>query len=139
VWFGAVLRGDTEPIRIGERSNVQDLSIIHTDMDFPAIVGRDCTIRHRAILHGCTIDDISLIGMGAIALNGAVIGKNCLVGAGALIPDKKTISDNSLVVGAPGKVVRELEGDARALIAFAAASYVAKWRRYAAGLAAVPP
>jgi carbonic anhydrase/acetyltransferase-like protein (isoleucine patch superfamily) len=86
IWFGAVLRGDTELILIGERSNVQDLCIIHTDRGFPATIGRDCTIGHRAILHGCTIGDNSLVGMGATVLNGAVIGRNCLVGAGALIP-----------------------------------------------------
>ena len=139
VWFGAVLRGDNEPINIGERSNVQDLCVIHTDIGFPATVGRGCTIGHRAILHGCTIDDNSLIGMGAIVQNGAVIGKNCLVGAGALIPEKRTIPDNSLVVGAPGKVVRELDADQRALLLLSAATYVAKWRRDEAGRASVQP
>jgi carbonic anhydrase/acetyltransferase-like protein (isoleucine patch superfamily) len=136
IWFGAVLRGDNEPITIGERTNVQDLCVIHTDIGFPATVGRGCTIGHSAILHGCTIDDNSLIGMGAIVQNGAVVGRNCLVGAGALIPERRTIPDNSLVVGAPGKVVRELDADARALLALSAASYVDKWRRYAAELAA---
>ncbi len=134
VWFGAVLRGDNEPITIGPRTNVQDLSVIHTDWGFPATVGADCTIGHRAILHGCTIGDNSLIGMGAVVLNGAVIGRNCLIGAGALIPERKIVPDNSLVVGMPGKVVRELDEAAIRGLTLSAASYVANWKRFAAGL-----
>jgi len=132
VWFGAVLRGDIEPIVIGARSNVQDLSVVHTDLGFPTRVGADCTIGHRAILHGCTIGDNSLVGMGAIVLNGATIGRNCLIGAGALIPEGKEIPDNSLVIGAPGKVVRSLDSDAAARLTLSAARYVANWKRYSA-------
>ena len=115
VWFGATLRGDNEWIDIGTGSNVQENSVLHTDIGYPLSIGRNCTIGHKAILHGCTIGDQSLIGMGAIVLNGAQIGRNCLIGAGALITEGKIIPDNSLVVGAPGKVVRELDrgGDRR--------------------------
>lgn len=134
VWFGAVLRGDNELITIGERSNVQDLCVIHTDLGFPATIGSDCTIGHRAILHGCTIGDTSLVGMGAIILNGAVIGKNCLIGAGALVPEKRVIPDNSLVLGSPGKVARILDPEAAAMLGRSAANYVANWKRFAAGL-----
>lgn len=134
VWFGAVLRGDNEPIAIGPRSNIQDLAVIHTDWGFPATVGADCTIGHRAILHGCTIGNNSLVGMGAIVLNGAVVGENCLIGAGALIPENKVIPANSLVVGMPGKVVRELDDAAVRGLTQSAASYVANWKRFAAGL-----
>jgi carbonic anhydrase/acetyltransferase-like protein (isoleucine patch superfamily) len=134
VWFGAVLRGDNEPITIGERSNVQDLCVLHTDPGYPAAIGRDCTIGHRAILHGCTIGDGSLVGMGAIILNGAIIGRGCLIGAGALIPENKVIPDSSLVVGAPGKVIRELDSAAAKKLIASAAGYVANWQRFAARL-----
>jgi carbonic anhydrase/acetyltransferase-like protein (isoleucine patch superfamily) len=134
VWFGAVLRGDNELITIGERSNVQDLCVIHTDMGFPATIGSDCTIGHRAILHGCTIGDTSLVGMGAIILNGAVIGKNCLIGAGALVPEKRVIPDGSLVLGSPGKVARTLDAEAIAMLGRSATNYVANWQRFAANL-----
>ena len=134
VWFGAVLRGDNEPIVVGERSNIQDLAVCHTDPGFPVSIGSGCTVGHRAILHGCTIGENSLVGMGAIILNGATIGRNCLIGAGALIPERKTIPDNSLVVGSPGKVVRELEEAAIEMLRLAAAHYVANWKRFAAGL-----
>ena len=135
VWFGAVLRGDNEPISIGERSNIQDLCVIHTDMGYPATIGQDCTIGHRAILHGCTVGDGSLVGMGAILLNGAVIGRGCLIGAGALVPENKVIPDNSLVIGAPGKVVRSLDAAAADRLIESAANYVATWKRFAAELA----
>jgi carbonic anhydrase/acetyltransferase-like protein (isoleucine patch superfamily) len=108
VWFGATLRGDNEWIDLGIGSNVQENSVLHTDIGYPISIGRNCTIGHNAILHGCTIGDQSLIGMGAIVLNGAQIGRNCLIGAGTLITEGKIIPDNSLVVGAPGKVVRSL-------------------------------
>jgi carbonic anhydrase/acetyltransferase-like protein (isoleucine patch superfamily) len=134
VWFGAVLRGDNEWLTIGEGSNVQDGCVLHSDIGAPLTVGRDCTIGHRAILHGCTIGDNSLIGMGAIVLNHAVIGKNCLIGAGALIPERKVIPDNSLVVGSPGKVIRVLDDEAVAGLTKAAQSYVRNWKRFAAGL-----
>jgi carbonic anhydrase/acetyltransferase-like protein (isoleucine patch superfamily) len=134
IWFGAVLRGDNEAIAVGARSNIQDLAIVHTDPGFPATVGMDCTIGHRAILHGCTIGDNSLIGMGAVILNGARVGQNCLIGAGALVPEGKEIPDRSLVIGAPGRVVRALDEAALAKLTLAAARYVANWKRYAAGL-----
>lgn len=134
VWFGAVLRGDTELIAIGERSNVQDLCVIHTDSGYPATIGRDCTIGHRAILHGCTIGDNSLIGMGAIVLNGARIGKNCLIGAGALIPERMEIPDNSMVLGMPGKVKRSLDDNAAKMLTLPAAFYTTNWKRFARGL-----
>ena len=130
VWFGAVLRGDNEPIVVGERSNIQDLVVIHSDPGFPVTIGAGCTIGHRAILHGCTIGDNSLVGMGATILNGATIGRNCLIGAGALIGEGKTIADNCLVVGMPGKVVRTLGDDAVAMLREAADIYVARWKKY---------
>ncbi len=137
VWWGAVLRGDNEWIDIGPRSNVQDGSVFHTDMDAPLTIGADCTVGHKAILHGCTIGDNSLIGMGATVLNHARIGRNCIIGANALIAEGKEIPDNSLVVGMPGKIVRTLdEASAKALTA-SAAHYVANWKRYAAGLEAL--
>jgi carbonic anhydrase/acetyltransferase-like protein (isoleucine patch superfamily) len=108
VWFGAVLRGDNEWITVGPGSNLQEQTVCHTDMGFPLTIGRDCTIGHKAMLHGCTIGDESLIGMGATVLNGAVIGRNCLIGACALVTEGKEIPDGSLVMGAPGKVVRPL-------------------------------
>ncbi len=131
IWFGSVLRGDNELIDIGARSNIQDLSMIHTDPGYPATIGDDCTIGHRAILHGCTIGANSLVGMGAIILNGASVGRNCIVGAGALIAENKVIPDNSLVVGMPGKVIRKLDDEAAAQLTRSASIYVAKWKRYA--------
>ncbi len=134
VWFHAVLRGDNEWIEVGEGSNVQDGCVLHTDMGSPLTIGRNCTIGHKAILHGCTIGDNSLIGMGATILNNAVIGRNCLIGANALIPEGKTIPDNSLVVGAPGKVIRVLDAEGAAQLTRSAEGYVRNWKRYAAGL-----
>jgi carbonic anhydrase/acetyltransferase-like protein (isoleucine patch superfamily) len=137
VWFGATLRGDNEWIDIGAGSNVQENSVLHTDIGFPLTIGRNCTIGHKAILHGCTIGDQSLIGMGAIVLNGAQIGRNCLIGAGALITEGKIIPDNSLVVGAPGKVVRSLtEAEIEGLLA-SATGYQTNMRRFAKGLEAI--
>lgn len=112
IWFGATLRGDNERITIGAGSNVQENSVLHTDMGYPLDVGAGCTIGHKAMLHGCTIGENSLIGMGATVLNGAVIGKNCLIGGGALITEGKHIPDGSLVMGVPGRVVRMLDDDA---------------------------
>jgi carbonic anhydrase/acetyltransferase-like protein (isoleucine patch superfamily) len=106
VWFGAVLRGDNEWIEVGERSNVQDNCTFHTDPGFPLTIGANCTIGHNCILHGCTIGDLSLIGMSAVVLNGAKVGKNCIVGAGALVREKGEVPDNSLVVGSPARHVR---------------------------------
>ena len=112
VWFGCTLRGDGELISVGTGSNVQENCVFHTDDGYPLSIGENCTIGHKVMLHGCTIGDNSLIGMGATVLNGAKIGKNCLIGAGALITENKVIPDGSLVMGAPGKVVRELDAAA---------------------------
>ncbi len=134
IWFGAVLRGDTELIDIGERSNIQDGAMLHTDVGFPLTVGVDVTVGHHAILHGCTVGDGSLIGMGATLLNGARIGSGCLVGANALVTEGKAFPDFSLIVGAPAKAVRTLDPAAVEKLRASAASYVANWRRYNAGL-----
>jgi carbonic anhydrase/acetyltransferase-like protein (isoleucine patch superfamily) len=134
IWFATVLRGDNEWITLGQGSNVQDGCVLHTDMGAPLTIGSNCTIGHKAILHGCTIGDNSLIGMGAIVLNHAQIGKNCLIGAGALIPEGKIIPDNSLVVGQPGKVIRLLDDQAAAKLTLSAESYQRNWKRFAAGL-----
>ena len=123
VWFGAVLRGDNETITVGEGSNVQDLAMLHTDIGFPLTIGANCTVGHTAILHGCTVGDNSLIGMGATVMNGTVIGKNCIIGAGALVPEGKTIPDNSLVLGSPGKVVKTLDDRAVIMLAGSAKLY----------------
>src|SRR5882672_5727517 len=120
VWFGAVLRGDNEWIELGERSQIQDNATLHTDPGFPMSIGHDCVIGHNVVLHGCTIADNSLIGMGAIVLNGATIGRNCLVGAGALVTEGKEFPENSLIVGAPARVLRTLDEKAARMIADAA-------------------
>ena len=138
VWFGAVIRGDNEPIEIGENSNIQDNSVLHTDMGKPLTIGSNVTVGHKVMLHGCTIGDGSLIGIGAIILNGAKIGRNCLIGAGSLITEGKDIPDNSMVVGSPGKVIRTLTPEQAAGIASGAAHYVENWKRYLAGLAVAP-
>ncbi|NND20232.1 MAG: gamma carbonic anhydrase family protein [Silicimonas sp.] len=130
VWFGATLRGDIEPITVGEGSNVQENTVIHTDMGYPASIGRNCTIGHKAMLHGCTIQDGSLIGMGATILNGAVIGEGCIIGAGALITEGKTIPDGSLVMGMPGKVIRSLDDAARTGILTSAERYRERMRHF---------
>jgi len=130
VWFGAVLRGDDESIEIGERSNVQDNCVLHVDPGYPLTVGDDCTIGHQAMVHGCTIGSNTLIGMCATVLNGARIGRNCLIGASALITENKVIPDNSVVMGAPGKVVREVDEAGARDLARMAAVYVTRWRRY---------
>jgi carbonic anhydrase/acetyltransferase-like protein (isoleucine patch superfamily) len=137
VWFGATLRGDNEEIRVGQGSNVQENCVFHTDMGFPLVIGRDCTIGHKAMLHGCTIGDGSLVGMGATILNGAVIGKGCLIGAGALVAEGKVIPDGSLVMGMPGKVVRDLDPTAQDRLLASAAHYRERMRRFRAGLVAV--
>lgn len=135
IWFGAALRGDTEPIRLGDDTNVQEHAIMHTDPGFPLEVGKGCTIGHRALLHGCVIGDNSLIGMGAIVLNGARIGNNSLVGAGALVTERKEFPDNALIVGSPAKVVRTLDEDAIERLRRSARHYVENARRFKAGLA----
>jgi len=137
IWFGAVLRGDNDPIIIGENSNVQDNSVLHTDTGSPLTIGANVTVGHKVMLHGCTIGDGSLIGIGAIILNGAKIGRNCLIGAGALITEGKDIPDNSMVVGSPGKVIREVSPGQAAGILAGAAHYVANWKRYVADLRAI--
>ena len=134
VWFNAVLRGDNELILVGEGSNIQDGCVLHTDMGSPLTIGKNCTIGHKAMLHGCTIGENSLVGIGATILNHAVIGRNCLIGAHTLIPERKIIPDNSVVMGSPGRVVRELDAEAIARLTAAAASYVRNWQRYAKGL-----
>ncbi|MFN7595316.1 MAG: gamma carbonic anhydrase family protein [Cereibacter sp.] len=138
VWFGATLRGDNEGIRVGAGSNVQENAVLHTDMGFPLTIGANCTIGHKAMLHGCTIGEGTLIGMGAMVMNGSRIGRGCLIGAGALITEGKEIADGSLVMGAPGKVIRLLDAEARARLLRSAAGYQANMRRFRAGLSADP-
>lgn len=137
IWFGVVARGDIETITIGARSNVQENCVLHTDTGYPLVIGDNCTIGHGAIVHGCTIGDNSLIGMGATVLNGAVIGRNCLIGANALITENKVIPDNSMVLGAPGKVVRSIDAAGEASLAASAERYVRNARRFAMGLSDV--
>ena len=137
VWFCVTLRGDNERITIGEGSNVQENCVFHTDMGFPLTIGRNCTIGHKAMLHGCTIGDNSLVGMGATILNGAKIGRNCLIGAGALITEGKEIPDNSLVMGSPGKVVRTLDAAAEQMLTASALHYQDNMRRFRAELKAL--
>ena len=134
VWFGAVLRGDNDPIRVGARTNIQEGAMLHTDVGFPIVIGEGCTIGHHAIVHGATLGDNTLIGMGATVLNGAVIGANCLVGANALVTEGKQFPDNSLIVGAPAKAVRVLDEAAIAGLRGAADQYVANWKRFSAGM-----
>lgn len=135
IWFGAVLRGDIEPIVVGEGTNIQEHTVVHTDAGYPTTIGARCTIGHRAIIHGCTIGNNVLIGMGAIVLNGAVIGENTLIGAGALVPERKEIPAGSLVIGMPGKVARVLSPEEIAGISASADRYIANWKRFAKGLA----
>ena len=134
VWFGATLRGDNEEIWVGAGSNVQENCVLHTDMGFPLTIGANCTIGHKAMLHGCTVGDGSLIGMGATLLNGCRIGRGCLIGAGALIAEGKDIPDGSLVMGMPGKVVRHLDAAQQAGLLASAQGYQANMRRFRAGL-----
>jgi len=134
VWFGAVIRGDNTTIAIGAGSNVQEGVAMHSDPGAPLTVGEGVTVGHHAILHGCTIGDRSLIGMGAIVLNRASIGEDCIVGAGALVTEGKSFPPGSLIVGSPARVVRTLDEGARALLRASAAVYTAKARDYAAGL-----
>ncbi|HEY7853335.1 MAG TPA: gamma carbonic anhydrase family protein [Caulobacteraceae bacterium] len=137
IWFGVVARGDNDPIEIGENSNVQDNSVLHTDVGQPLTIGDNVTVGHMAMLHGCTIGDGSLIGIGAIVLNGARIGRGCLIGAGALITEGKVVPDRSVVMGAPGKVVREVTSEQAAGLAAGAMHYVENWKRFAARLEAL--
>ena len=130
IWFNAVLRGDNDVITVGENSNVQDGSVLHTDGGFPLKIGKNVTIGHKVMLHGCVIGDNSLIGINAVVLNGAKIGKNCLIGANALIPEGKVIPDGSLVMGSPGKVVREMTADQIKGLELSALHYVENFKRY---------
>ncbi len=134
IWFGAVLRGDNEPIEVGAATNIQEGCLLHTDMGDPLVVGMGCTIGHHAILHSCTIGDNSLIGMGATVLNRARIGNNSLVGANALVTEGKEFPDNSLILGAPARAVRVLDERAIEGLRQSAAHYVQNWKRYAARL-----
>jgi len=134
LWFGAVARGDNEPITIGENSNVQDGSVLHTDIGYKLTIGPGCTIGHMVMLHGCTIGENSLIGIGSTVMNGAKIGKNCIIGSHALITEGKEIPDNSLVMGAPGKVVKEVGEAQMQLLKASALHYVENWKRHAKGL-----
>jgi len=130
VWFNAVLRGDNDLITLGESSNVQDGSVLHTDTGVRLTIGRRVTVGHLVMLHGCTIGDETLIGIKSVILNGAVIGKNCLIGANTLITENKVIPDGSLVLGAPGRVVRPLTAEEIAHVQYAAQHYVDNFRRY---------
>lgn len=138
IWYNVVIRGDNDPITIGDNSNVQDGSVLHTDDGVPLTIGRDVTVGHKVMLHGCTVGDGSLIGINAVVLNRAVIGKGCIIGANALIPEGKVIPDRSLVVGSPGRIIRTLsDEDAQNLIA-GASHYVDNARRYERELREVP-
>lgn len=134
IWFGAVIRGDTETIRIGRGSNIQDGSVLHADVGKPLTVGENVTVGHLVMLHGCTIGDGSLIGMGSVVLNGAKIGKDCLVGAGSLVTEGKEFADGSMIMGRPAKAVRQLDAPETAGLRMSAAHYVENAVRYRAGL-----
>lgn len=134
VWFGAVIRGDVESIRIGRRSNIQDMSVLHADVGMPLTVGDDVTVGHQVMLHGCTIGDGSLIGIGAVVLNGAKIGKGCLVGAGSLVTEGKEFPDGSMILGSPAKVVRQLTPEQLEGLLQSAQHYVENARRFRLGL-----
>ena len=134
IWFGAVLRGDTEPLKIGRNSNVQDLSVLHADVGSPLTIGDNVTIGHQVMLHGCTVGDNSLIGIQAVVLNNAKIGRNSIVGAGSVVTEGKEFPDNSLILGSPAKVVRTLDDAAAAKLRASAEHYVDNGRRFAKGL-----
>ena len=132
VWYGCVLRGDNDPITVGENSNIQDLTVIHTDIGAPVTIGANVTVGHRVILHGCEIGDDTLIGMGSTILNRVKIGRNCIIGANTLISEGKEIPDNSLVMGAPGKVVKQVSAPQIQMIRMSALHYVENWQKHAA-------
>jgi len=134
IWWNVVARGDTDPITIGENTNIQDNSVLHTDIGIPLTIGAGVTVGHMAMVHGCTIGNDSLIGIGAIVLNHAVIGRECLIGAGSLIPEGKEIPDRSLIMGSPGRVIRQLTDEEVAKLRASAAHYVGNWQRYVSGL-----
>lgn len=137
IWFGAVVRADNEPIRIGDGSSVQEGAVLHVDPGFSLEIGPSVTVGHQATLHGCTIGEGSLIGIQAVVLNGAVIGRECLVGAGALVTEGKVFPDRSLILGAPAKAVRPLNGKELALLEFSAAHYVEKAQLFRSSLARI--
>ena len=137
VWFGVTVRGDNDPITIGENTNIQDGSVLHSDPGEPLTIGDNVTVGHMAMLHSCTIGDNTLIGIGAVVLGRAVIGKNCMIGANALITEGKVIPDGSLVMGQPGKVVRQLDEAQIAALTASAEHYVQNWKRYAASLSEI--
>ena len=139
VWFGAALRGDNEMIWVGQGSNIQENAVLHTDWGSPLLIGPNCTIGHRAMLHGCTIGEGTLIGMGATVLNGARIGKNCLIGACALVTEGREIPDGSLVMGSPARVVRALEEDEIERLKASAETYRNNAKRFMAGLKPMSP
>lgn len=130
IWFGTVIRGDNELIVVGERSNIQESCVLHTDPGFPMTIGQDCTIGHMVMLHGCTVGNGALVGIGSIVLNGAVIGEGALIGANTLIPEGKVIPPRTLVVGSPGRVVRELSNAEVADVKATAGRYVENWQRF---------
>lgn len=134
IWFGAVLRGDNDPIVVGENSNVQDHAVLHTDAGVPLEIGDDVTIGHRAMIHGAIVGDGSLIGIGAILLNGARIGRSCIIGAGTLVAEGKVIPDGMVALGAPARVVREVTDAERQMLAASARHYVENWKRYRLGM-----
>ena len=137
IWYGAILRGDNELITVGRGSNVQENCVLHTDPGFPLTIGAEVTVGHLAMLHGCTIGDGALIGIGAVILNGARIGRDCLIGAKALIPEGKEIPDRSLVMGMPGKVVGEVRPEQVERIRRGSATYVERWKRFRTSIAPV--
>lgn len=134
IWFGVVIRGDNEPITIGEGSNIQDASVLHSDLGKPLTVGKRVTVGHGVMLHGCTVGDESLIGIGAVVLNGAVIGKNCLVGAGSLVTEGKVFPDGSMIMGSPARVVRQLSPEQMDGLRLSAQHYIDNANRFRAGL-----
>ena len=134
IWFGVVVRGDTSAIRIGARTNIQDLSVLHSDVGIPLTIGAGVTVGHKAMLHGCTVGDDSLIGIGAVVLNGAKIGKGCLVGAGALVTEGKEFPDGSMIIGSPAKVVRQLTPEQLQGLRQSAEHYVANAQRFKTSL-----
>lgn len=134
IWFGVVVRGDTSAIRIGARTNIQDLSVLHSDEGLPLTIGSGVTVGHKAMLHGCTVGDDSLIGIGAVVLNGARIGKGCLVGAGALVTEGKEFPDGSMIIGSPAKVVRQLTSEQLQGLRHSAEHYVANAKRFKTSL-----
>lgn len=134
IWFGAIIRGDTEVIRVGRGSNIQDASVLHADIGKPLTVGEYVTVGHKVMLHGCTIGDGSLIGIGAVVLNGAKIGKGCIVGAGALVTEGKEFADGSMILGSPAKAVRELTAEQQDALKMSAVHYIENARRFERGL-----